>query len=76
MSLNSGADCRGVGCGDEARRTRRIVLPIIPANHAGGMKAQSGPRRHTDFAASNFAQHEGAGRIAGAVDYDPFAGVL
>ena len=76
MSSDPGADCRRIGRTDKARRGRGIVLPPFLIDQAGRMEAQNGSRSHTDTVARNFAQHESAGRIAGSIDYDPFAGAL
>ena len=63
--------CRG----EQARRIRRGKFPTFPIHQHGGMEAQNGLRRDTNPIFGNLTQHEGAGREARPVDYDPFPGL-
>jgi len=60
---------------EQSRCTGRGEFPAILVHKPGGMEAQNGPRRDTNLIAWNGAQHEGAGREARPVDYDPFPGL-
>src|SRR5262245_11723651 len=62
-----------IGGGKQPRLVVRRICPPFRISPARRMEAEHGARRDTDPVARNGAQHQRAGREAGAVDHDTLA---